>query len=41
MAKAYLKTGAHEEKLKSMAGNIIDSQQKEIKELQDWMNKNK
>jgi uncharacterized protein (DUF305 family) len=41
MAKAYIKTGAHEEKLKTMANNIISSQQKEIGELQAWLSKNK
>jgi len=39
MAKAYLKTGAHEAKLKTMANNIISAQQKEIKQLQDWLAK--
>ena len=41
MAKAYLKTGAHEEALKRMANNIISSQQKEIDALQNWLSKNK
>jgi len=41
MSKAYIKTGAHEAKLKTMANNIITSQQKEIKDLQTWLAKNK
>lgn len=41
MAKAYLKSGAHEEKLKTMANKIISDQQKEIKEMQAWLDKNK
>ncbi len=41
MAKAYIKSGAHEAKLKTMANNIISSQQKEIGELQAWLTKNK
>jgi uncharacterized protein (DUF305 family) len=41
MAKAYLKSGAHEEKLKTMANKIIVDQQKEIQELQTWLAKNK
>ncbi|HVK97195.1 MAG TPA: DUF305 domain-containing protein [Flavisolibacter sp.] len=40
MAKAYLKSGAHEEKLKAMANKIIADQQKEIREFQAWLNKN-
>lgn len=40
MARAYLKSGAHEEKLKTMANNIVREQQKEIQQLQDWLNKN-
>ena len=40
MSKAYLKSG-HEEKIKAMANNIITSQQKEIKDLQVWLDKNK
>ena len=40
MSKAYLKSG-HEEKIKAMANNIITSQQKEIKDLQAWLDKNK
>lgn len=41
MSKAYIKSGAHEEKLKTMANNIISSQQKEIKDLQAWLDKSK
>lgn len=41
MSKAYIKAGAHEEKLKTMANNIIASQQKEIAELKAWLDKNK
>ncbi len=41
MSKAYIKSGAHEEKLKTMANNIISSQQKEIGELKAWLDKNK
>ena len=41
MAKAYLKAGAHEEQLKTMANKIIADQQKEINELQTWLSKNK
>lgn len=41
MARAYIKSGAHEEKLKTMANNIISSQQKEINELQAWLAKNR
>ncbi len=41
MAKAYLKSGAHEPKLKTMANNIISAQQKEIQELQAWLSKQK
>lgn len=41
MSKAYIKSGAHEPKMKTMANNIINSQQKEIKELQSWLDKNK
>ena len=41
MSKAYIKSGAHEAKMKTMANNIIASQQKEIKELQAWLDKNK
>lgn len=37
MAKAYLESGAHEEKLKTMANKIITDQQKEIQELQAWL----
>ena len=41
MARSYIKSGAHEEKLKTMANKIIADQQKEIGELQAWLNKNK
>lgn len=41
MAKAYLKAGAHEEKLKTMANKIIGDQQKEIAQLQTWLQNNK
>lgn len=41
MSKAYLKTGAHEQKLRTMASNIITSQQKEIEDLKGWLDKNK
>ena len=41
MSKAYIKAGAHEEKLKTMANNIISAQQREIKELQAWLDQNK
>jgi uncharacterized protein (DUF305 family) len=41
MAKAYLKAGAHEQKMKTMANSIITAQQKEIQELQGWLNKQK
>lgn len=41
MARAYLKAGAHEEKLKTMANKLIADQQKEIQQLQAWLAKNK
>jgi uncharacterized protein (DUF305 family) len=41
MSKAYIKAGAHEDKLKSMANKLIADQQKEIKDLQAWLDKNK
>ncbi len=41
MSKIYLKSGAHEEKLMAMAKKIIADQEKEIKELQAWLDKNK
>lgn len=41
MSKAYLKSGAHEEKLKMMANKIVTDQQKEIAELESWLAKNK
>lgn len=40
MAKAYLKAGAHEEKLKTMANKIITDQQKEISQLQAFVKNN-
>ena len=40
MSKAYIASG-HEEKIKAMANNIITSQQKEIKDLQAWLDKSK
>lgn len=40
MAKAYIKAGAHEEKLKTMANKIIVDQQKEIAQLQAWLKNN-
>ncbi|GAA4336755.1 DUF305 domain-containing protein [Flaviaesturariibacter amylovorans] len=39
MAKAYLKSGAHEAQLKTMANKIISDQQKEIQDLQGWLAK--
>jgi uncharacterized protein (DUF305 family) len=41
MSKAYIKAGAHEEKLKSMANKLISDQQKEINDLKTWLDKNK
>jgi uncharacterized protein (DUF305 family) len=41
MSKAYLKAGAHEQKIKTMANNIISSQQTEIDKLNAWLAKNK
>lgn len=41
MSRAYLKAGGKEEKLKTMTNKIIADQQKEIKELQAWLNNNK
>lgn len=41
MSRAYLKNGAHEEKLKTMANNIISAQQKEITELKSWLESHK
>ncbi len=41
MSKAYIKSGAHEEMLKTMANKIFADQQKEIGELQAWLAKNK
>lgn len=40
MSKSYLKAGAHETKLKDMANKIIAAQEKEIKQLKDWLAKN-
>lgn len=40
MSKAYIRSGAHEEKLKTMANSIIASQEKEIGELKAWLAKN-
>lgn len=40
MSRAYLKAGAHEEKLKTMANKIIADQQKEIAQLQTWLKNN-
>lgn len=39
MARAYLKAGAHEEKLKAMANVVIKEQEKEIQQLQNWLSK--
>ena len=41
MSKAYLKTGAHEQKLKTIANNIISSQKTEIDKLNAWLTKNR
>lgn len=40
MSKVYLKSGAHEEKLKAMANKVVADQQKEIGELKAWLAKN-
>ena len=40
MSKAYLKSGPHEERLKTMANTIIGAQQKEIQQLREWLAKN-
>ena len=40
MAQEYLKAGKNAE-LKKVAQNIVSSQQKEVKELQGWLDKNK
>lgn len=40
MSKAYLNTNPQVQELKSLANKIIESQEKEIKELQNWLNKN-
>lgn len=39
MVNAYLKNGAHEEKLKTMANKMVADQKKEIKELESWLKK--
>jgi uncharacterized protein (DUF305 family) len=41
MSNAYLKTGAHEEKMKAMANKIKATNQKEKEDLQAWLAKNK
>ncbi len=41
MSKAYIKSGPHEEGLKTMANGIIQSQQKELATLKAWLDKNK
>lgn len=41
MARIYLKHNPQNEKLKTIARNIITSQQKEIDELRTWLEKNK
>jgi uncharacterized protein (DUF305 family) len=41
MSNIYLKNGGHEAEIQKMANTIIASQQKEIAELQAWLNKNK
>ena len=40
MSRAYLKSGAHEEKLKTMANKLIKDQQAEIQQLKGWLSKN-
>ena len=40
MSKAYLKNGARDTKLKSIASNIVASQLKEIAQLEAWLRKN-
>lgn len=37
MSNAYLKAGAHEAQLKTMATKIIEDQKKEIAEMQAWL----
>lgn len=39
MAQAYLRSGAQDAKLKSMAGQIINDQQKEIAALKAWLSR--
>ncbi|HEV7333878.1 MAG TPA: DUF305 domain-containing protein [Flavisolibacter sp.] len=41
LANLYLKTGAQEKNLKTLANNISSNQQKEIQQLQSWVSKNK
>jgi uncharacterized protein (DUF305 family) len=41
MSKSYLKNGAKNETLKTMANKIIADQQKEIEELEQWIKKQK
>jgi uncharacterized protein (DUF305 family) len=41
MAQAYLKNGASDPQLRSMAEQIILDQKKEIAQMQDWIRKNK
>lgn len=41
MSNSYLKNGAHEEKIKSMANKIKAANQKEKEQLQAWLSKNK
>lgn len=41
MAKAYLKSGAQDGKLKTLANKLIKDQQQEINDLQAWLAKNK
>jgi uncharacterized protein (DUF305 family) len=41
MSNTYIKAGGHEEQMKTMASRIIADQQKEIRELQAWLEKNK
>lgn len=41
MSNIYLKSSAHEEKLKAMARKIAKDQEAEIRQLQDWLAKNK
>lgn len=41
MARIYLKHNPQNDKLRTIAGNIITSQQKEIEEMKEWLEKNK